>query len=74
VNAVVNTKIERVVEAFETMSVAVAVSIHSNPPNFKTPPVAAFDAVADARQEARDALAEFLKPTLRVVGDVNNLA
>ena len=71
-SAAVNTKVERVIEAFETMAVAVAVSIHSNPPNFKTPPLAAFDAVADARQEARNALAEFLRPTLRVVGDDNS--
>ncbi len=68
-NAVSNTKIERVIEAIESMALAVAVSLHSNPPIFKTPPLAAFDAVADARKEARDALADFLKPTLRVVGD-----
>lgn len=62
-NPQTNTKIERVVEAFEELAVAVAVSVKGN-----EEPRKAFDAVAFARVETATALREFLQPTLRVIG------
>jgi len=63
-NAVTNSKIERVVEAFEGMAIAVSVSVKGG-----KDPLMAFDAVKNARDETRDALVDFLKPALRVVGE-----
>ena len=60
-SAQVNYKLERAAEAVEDLAVAVAVSVR-DAPNGK-------DHVSDARKELRDALAEFLSPTLRVVGN-----
>jgi hypothetical protein len=57
---IVNMKIDRVVEAAEALSVAIVQRVTS-------PTAYAFECVLDARKEYRDALAEFLKPTLRVV-------
>lgn len=72
-----NTKIERAVEAVEGLTVAVVaaqattlsapdVGEHKRrPPNYSA--LARFHNVRDARQELRDAFAEFLSPVLRVV-------
>lgn len=65
-SAAANTKVERVVEAFEAMAVAVSVASRDTVPSSA---LAMFDDVANARREAADALREFLKPTLRVVGE-----
>ncbi len=62
-----NTKIERVIEAIENMALAVTVSQHNT--KVTLTPAMAFDNVAEARAEAREALTDFLRPTLRVVGD-----
>ena len=56
----VNTKIERAVEAIESLSVAVAAQVRAKN-------TTSFQNVVDARQELRDALAEFVAPILRVV-------
>jgi hypothetical protein len=57
-----NTKIERAVEAVESLTLAIIIAQigkkHGSP---------RFDDVKDARQELRDAFAEFLSPVLRVV-------
>jgi hypothetical protein len=60
-SAQVNYKLERAAEAVEDLAVAVAVSVRDAPNGA--------DNVSNARKELRDALAEFLAPTLRVVGD-----
>lgn len=62
-----NTKIESVVEGVESLSNAI-VALHAAPNGPKR--AGAFDNVQNARKELRDALAEFLKPALRVVGDI----
>lgn len=54
----VNYKIERATEAIEGLAVAVAAARGRQMLD-----------VSDARQELREALAEFLAPTLRVVGN-----
>jgi cytidylate kinase len=58
----VNTKIERVTEAIESLTIAVcsAQRIPHVPGSFAN--------VRDAREEVATALREFLQPTLRVVG------
>ena len=56
----VNTKIERAVEAVESLTVAVVNAAHQG--NRES-----FDNVKDARQELRVAFSEFITPTLRVV-------
>jgi hypothetical protein len=58
-----NTKIERVVEAVESLTHAV-VSNHTAPKGRRA---ATFNNVQDARGELREALAEFVKPVLRRV-------
>jgi hypothetical protein len=62
VNAV--TKVERVVEAIESMTVSVNAMQNSSDGVDR---VRLFEVVQDSRKELRDALAEFLKPTLRVI-------
>lgn len=54
----VNTKVERVVESFENMAIAVASKDH--------------ESVRDARKECADALREFLAPTIRLATDNGN--
>lgn len=49
---IINTRVERVVEAFENMAIGVAAKDH--------------DAVVVARQECADALRDFLAPTIRL--------
>lgn len=61
---IVATKIERTVEAIESLSVAIVASIvHDD----RTKAAALFDNVANARKEVRDALQDLVAPTLRVV-------
>jgi hypothetical protein len=61
-----NTKIERAVEAVEGLAVAVvAAQVHKS--GAASESRMRFDNVGDARQELRDAFAEFLSPVLRVV-------
>lgn len=62
-SAQANTKIERAVEAVESLTTAV-VAAHTILPGQRA---MQFDNVRDARQELRDAFAEFLSPVLRVV-------
>lgn len=61
-SAATNLKIERVTEAIEAQTVAIVA-------NLAYPGKANMQNVADAREEVRTALAEFLAPTLRVVGN-----
>jgi hypothetical protein len=56
-----NTKIERVIEAFENLSIQAARATMTHTPS------SVMD-VRDAREEAATALREFLVPHLRVVG------
>jgi hypothetical protein len=56
-----NTKVERVVEAIENLSIVTAHATMSHTSS-------AMSDVKDAREEAATALREFLQPTLRVVG------
>lgn len=56
---IVNTKIERVTEAVEALTIAVTAAL--------TAPQSNFDDVIAARAELKEALGEFLQPTLRVV-------
>lgn len=58
----VNTKIERAVEAIESLTNAV-VTLREKPDDDRK---AAFEAVVDARQECRDAFEDFLRPIFRV--------
>jgi hypothetical protein len=60
-----NTKIERAVEAIESLALAVCIAQKALPMNRKGE---AIKNVADARAECRTAFREFLIPTLRVVG------
>ena len=55
------TKIEALTEAIETLAIAVSKSVVSHGGS------EAFAEVTDARKTVRDALAEFLKPSLRLV-------
>lgn len=57
-----NTKIERAVESIEALTNAV-VTLRDKPDDDRK---TAFEAVVDARQECRDAFADFLKPIFRV--------
>jgi predicted amidohydrolase YtcJ len=57
-----NTKVERMVEAIEALTVAVAVNVRPMPGRGQ------FENVKAARADLSDALREFLKPTLRVAG------
>lgn len=61
-----NTKIERAVEAVEGLTVAVVASQH-NRAGLPSESAMRYANVRDARQELRDAFAEFLSPVLRVV-------
>lgn len=59
--AAVNLKIERVTEAIEAQTVAIVANLaYPGPANMQN--------VADAHEEVRTALAEFLAPALRIVG------
>lgn len=60
---VVNTKVDRAVEAIENLALAVAQSVAVGGGAM------AYDQVKDARAECADALREFLAPTIRVVTD-----
>jgi len=60
-----NTKIERAVEAVEGLTVAV-VAAQTKPHPFGGSNTL-YNNVKDARQELRDAFAEFLAPVLRAV-------
>ena len=63
-----NTKIERAVEAVEGLTVAVVATQRGNKlPGGRIGERMRSDDVRDARQELRDALADFLSPVLRVV-------
>lgn len=57
-----NTKIERAVEAIESLTNAV-VTLRDKPDDDRT---AAMKDVMEARQECREALASFLQPMLRL--------
>lgn len=58
---VVNTKVEKVVEAWEEMALACAGSIQVGGGH------SAYQRVVDARAACAEALREFLQPALRVV-------
>ena len=60
-----NTKIELVTEAFESLTLATCTAHAARSVNEKR---RCHEAVVEARQGMRDALAELLTPTLRVVG------
>jgi len=62
-----NTKIERAVEAFESLAIAVVEAQRGNSSEMPGQRRMLFDNVQDAREELRNALAEFITPTLRVV-------
>lgn len=62
-----NTKIEIVTEAIESLVLAVVEATRSHD---AAASAANHQNVLDARQNVRDSLAEFLKPTLRVVEKV----
>jgi len=59
-HAAINTKIEQVVEAVESLALAAAKRGGSGS-------TGSFQDVIDAREELRHALAELLQPVLRVV-------
>ncbi len=64
--AAVNTKVERLTEALEALSIAIVVHIQKSS---QVPPVLdGFEGIQDAREEIAAALHEFLRPALRVVG------
>lgn len=65
-----NTKIERAVESIEALANAV-VTLRDKPDDDRAK---AMTDVLEARQECRDALADFLKPTLRVFEQVREAA
>lgn len=60
-NPVINTKVERMIEAVENLAIQAARATMTNTPS-------AVADVNDARSEAATAFREFLQPTLRVVG------
>ena len=62
-----NTKIERAVEAVESLTVAVVASQAGSRPGLPGESAIRYGNVQDARQELREAFAEFLTPVLRVV-------
>jgi selenocysteine lyase/cysteine desulfurase len=64
-----NTKVERVVEAIEGLTVAVAANVHGGGDTHGSK----FEDVLHAREEVATALREFLQPTLRVVGGRDTL-
>ena len=64
-----NTKIERAVEAIEDLAIAVVAAQQPNRSGFIGERQGRYNVVRDARQELRDAFAEFITPTLRVVTD-----
>jgi DnaJ-domain-containing protein 1 len=66
-SAQANTKIERTVEAVESLTIAVIDAQRGNSSGSADESLRRFYNVQDARQELRDAFAEFLKPTLRVI-------
>jgi hypothetical protein len=59
-----NTKVERVVEAIEGLTVAVAANVHGGGDTHGSK----FEDVIGARKEVSEALHDFLRPALRVVG------
>ena len=58
-----NTKVERVVEAVEGLTVAVAANVRGGGTHGS-----GFEDVKAARKDLSDALHDFLRPTLRVAG------
>jgi hypothetical protein len=64
-NPQTETKIERVTEAAESLTVAVISAQGTSGDSA----LRAFDRVKDAREEYKAALRELIAPTLRVVGD-----
>jgi len=56
-----NTKIERLTEAIESLTLATAVSVMDT-----KRPAKNFERVKDAREEIKTALTEFLQPVLRI--------
>jgi hypothetical protein len=62
-----NTKIERAVEAVEGLSIAVVAAQLGNKSGLPGESKMRYNNVQDARQELRDAFADFLSPVLRVV-------
>jgi hypothetical protein len=62
------TRIERVTEAFEALTIAVVANVQLvNEGQPREKPPALFKNVLDARAELATSLRELLKPTLRVV-------
>lgn len=61
-SAATATKVERVVEGFEALALAVNAAVAE-----KGHPETLFKNVEDARGELREAFGELMKPTLRVV-------
>jgi hypothetical protein len=64
-NPVVNTKIERAVEAIESLTVAVAANVARGKGE---PHGSRFQDVKEARDELATSFRDLLQPTLRVVG------
>lgn len=62
-NPVIETKIERVTEGIEALTLAVAAAVGTNGDRAR----AAFDNVSDARAECKAAFRDLITPTLRVV-------
>lgn len=62
-----NTKIERVIEGFESLTLAIAAGVKAELSGDAAR--RQFEIVQSAREECREALHEFMKPTLRVLGD-----
>jgi hypothetical protein len=64
-SAVTETKIERVVEAVESLATAVVAQQRAAPDENPMK----MENVCDARKELRTALADFLRPALRIVDE-----
>ena len=62
-----NTKIERAVEAIEGLTIAVVSAQGGNKSGLPGESLMRYNNVRDARQEVREAFADFLSPVLRVV-------
>lgn len=62
-NPIIETKIERVTEGIEALTLAVAAAVGANGERA----LSAFEVVKDAREEVKIALRELITPTLRVV-------
>lgn len=69
-----NTKIEQLTDAIESLCLAcsdgVLLQQHTHPAQDKTPEMIAMNR-ADARAEVATALRDFLKPSLRVVTEID---